>query len=133
MLLVRIACGEPCLVVRGAAPHVRLDGGASRAEQRLLQGEVDGEPRVHVLCVSLRMNAQGDLSIPAANAACPSEPKLHLLCSRHRGTGRVTWEAFNAQQHGRAPQYLMRIGFALVLSQLSRRPDVNADCESLHG
>ena len=44
---------------------MRLDSSASRAVDRLFEGEVDGEPGVHLLGVRLRVDAQGYLAIPA--------------------------------------------------------------------
>ena len=48
----------PHLVMRCASPHVHSQRLASRAVDRFLEGEVDGEPAKHVRCVRRRMRAQ---------------------------------------------------------------------------
>ena len=62
------------LVMCPAAPEVGLDGDVGRQGNRLLQGEVDGEPGVHVRRMRGRVDAQVHRPIPA-----PSTHAKHQL------------------------------------------------------
>ena len=56
-------CSRADLVVRGAAPHVRLQRLARLQQHRLAQREEDGEPAEHVRRMRRRMDAQPHVAV----------------------------------------------------------------------
>lgn len=99
------------LVVCAAAIEVGFDGCAGRHRDGLLQGEVDGEPGVHVGRMGGRVDAQVHLPIPAScqspslldhqGCFCPHRlaPSLRLACcQQHKEVG-VLYKAWRCYRH----------------------------------